>query len=95
MWFMSLNSVYKQRRELVWQLADALNCTYDKTATGLFVWAKLPAHFKSEEFIDLVLKNYSLFVAPGTVFGTNGEGYIRFSLCAEIEEIEDAIARVK
>ncbi len=43
MWFSTLNSVYKKRRDLVWKLADALNCTYDKNATGLFVWAKLPA----------------------------------------------------
>jgi len=95
MWFVSLNSVYEQRREYIWQLADALNCTYDKTATGLFVWAKLPPHFTSEEFIDLILKKYAIFIAPGTIFGTNGEGYIRLSLCAQIEEIQDAIRRIK
>jgi len=55
MWFATLNNVYQQRRNLVWQLADALNCTYDKEATGLFVWAKLPASIKSEVFIDKIL----------------------------------------
>ena len=95
MWFVTLNSVYKQRRDLVWQLADILNCTYDKNATGLFVWAKLPAYLKSEEFIDLVLKNNHIFITPGTIFGSQGEGYIRFSLCASTEVIEEAIARVK
>lgn len=94
-WFMSLKNVYEIRRDLVWELADALNCTYDKTASGLFVWAKLPKRLKSEDFIDKVLKNYSIFIAPGTIFGSNGEGYIRFSLCASTEEIEEAIARVK
>ena len=95
MWFATLNSVYEERRNLVWQLADALNCTYDKNTSGLFVWAKLPAYLKSEEFIDLVLKENHIFITPGTVFGTKGEGYIRFSLCASTENIEEAIARVE
>ncbi len=95
MWFSTLNSVYKKRRDLVWELAEALNCTYDKNASGLFVWAKLPAYLKSEEFIDLVLKENHIFITPGTIFGSQGEGYIRFSLCASTEIIEEAIARVK
>ena len=95
MWFTSLNSVYEERRDKVWELAKALNCTYDESATGLFVWAKLPAHLTSEKFIDMVLKDYSIFIAPGTIFGSNGEGYIRFSLCACVEELQEAITRVK
>lgn len=93
-WYTSLNSVYEVRRKLVWKLAKALNCTYNEQATGMFVWAKLPPFVKAEEFIDTLLKNNSIFIAPGTVFGTNGEGYVRFSLCATTEEIEEAIARV-
>ena len=94
MWFSTLNSVYQERRDLVWQLADALHCSYDKEATGLFVWAKLPGHLKSEEFIDSVLKNNHIFITPGTIFGSKGEGYIRFSLCATTEVLEEAISRV-
>jgi len=94
LWYLSLNSVYEQRRALVWKLAEALNCTYDKNASGLFVWAKLPPYTKAEEFIDVLLKNNHLFVAPGTIFGSQGEGYIRFSLCASTEDIQEAITRV-
>ena len=94
MWFVSLNSVYQKRRELIWKLAEGLNCTFDKDATGLFIWAKLPPHMKSEEFTDLVLKEHSIFITPGTVFGSNGEGYVRFSLCASEDVIKEAIARV-
>ncbi len=94
MWFVSLNSVYQHRRQLVWKLAESLNCTYDEDASGMFVWAKLPPHLKSEEFTDLVLKEHSIFITPGTVFGGNGEGYVRFSLCAEERVIKEAIARV-
>ncbi|WP_439151584.1 pyridoxal phosphate-dependent aminotransferase [Winogradskyella sp.] len=95
MWFVSLNSVYELRRELIWKLADALNCTYETDASGMFVWAKIPPHIKSEEYTDLILKEHSIFIAPGTVFGSNGEGYIRFSLCAPEEVIKEAISRVK
>ncbi len=95
LWYLSLNSVYEQRRELIWQLAEALNCTYDKNASGLFVWAKLPPYTKAEEFINVLLKNNHLFVAPGIIFGSKGEGYIRFSLCASTDDIQEAINRVK
>ncbi len=94
LWYLSLNSVYERRRELIWKLADALNCTYDKNTSGLFVWAKLPPFTKAEEFIDVVLKNNHVFITPGTIFGSKGEGYIRFSLCASNEDIEEAIQRV-
>ncbi|MBN4070377.1 aminotransferase class I/II-fold pyridoxal phosphate-dependent enzyme [Olleya sp. AH-315-F22] len=95
MWYISLNSVYEQRRILIWKLAEALNCTFDKSTSGLFVWAKLPDFVKAEEFIDVILKNNHIFIAPGTIFGSKGEGYIRFSLCASTEDIEEAIERVK
>lgn len=95
MWYISLNSVYEQRRDLIWKLAKALNCTFDKNTSGLFVWAKLPAFIKAEEFVDVMLKNNHLFIAPGTIFGSNGEGYVRLSLCASTDDIEEAIERVK
>ncbi|NRB60834.1 MAG: aminotransferase class I/II-fold pyridoxal phosphate-dependent enzyme [Winogradskyella sp.] len=94
MWYVSLNSVYELRRALVWKLAEKLDCTYDEYATGMFVWAKLPPNITSEAFADKVLKEHSIFIAPGTVFGTNGEGYVRFSLCAPESTIKEAIARV-
>jgi len=94
MWYISLNSVYSDRRELAWKLADALNCTYDKNTAGMFVWAKLPALIDSEKFVDFLLKKNSIFIAPGTVFGSKGEGYIRISLCASSEDFEEAIKRV-
>lgn len=94
LWFASLNSVYSQRRQLVWQIADALNCSYNKGASGLFVWAKLPDATDAEAYIDNLLKEKSIFITPGTVFGDNGKGYIRMSLCASISDLEDALSRV-
>lgn len=96
MWFSSLSSVYEERRQLIWQLADLLDCTYDKQASGLFVWAKLPnTEMKSEAFIDDILDTKGVFITPGSIFGSRGEGYIRFSLCVPAEKIEEAIERFK
>lgn len=93
-WFDNLNKTYAKRRELVWQLADKLKCTYNKKASGLFVWAKTPKGYNSEQFIDQLLHDKNLFITPGTIFGSQGEGYVRFSLCATLTQIEEAIARV-
>lgn len=93
-WFEHLDSVYTSRRVLMFQLADLLNCTYDPKAVGMFVWAKLPAGAPSSEvFIDQVLYEKNIFIAPGTIFGSSGEGYIRFSLCVTTEKINEAIER--
>ena len=94
-WFDNLNTTYKKRRDLVWKLASQLGCTYDKNTTGMFVWAKLPNDLDSEEFIDNLLLEKHIFIAPGTIFGSNGKGYVRFSLCADENVINEAIVRTK
>ena len=95
-WFENLNKVYLKRRKLIWNIADKLNCSYDKNSKGLFVWAKLPNHIKSsEQYIDTLLKEKKIFIAPGTIFGSNGEGYIRFSLCIDEVKIDEALKRIE
>ncbi|WP_457610604.1 pyridoxal phosphate-dependent aminotransferase [Lutibacter sp.] len=93
-WFKKQNSIYKKRRAAVWQIFDALECTYDKNMVGLFVWAKLPNGEKAEEFTDALLYEKEVFITPGTVFGTNGEGYIRASLCVDSAVLEEVLTRV-
>ncbi|UOB18838.1 pyridoxal phosphate-dependent aminotransferase [Abyssalbus ytuae] len=93
-WYKQLNELYKKRRNLIFKLADVLKCTYDKNSVGMFVWAKLPEGVGSaEDFIDNILYTKSIFITPGTIFGSNGKGYIRFSLCVPEEKIEEAINR--
>lgn len=93
-WYDTLNELYSRRRELVFRLADKLNCRYDKDAVGMFVWARLPKDSKpAEAFIDEVLYEKNIFITPGTIFGSNGEGYIRFSLCVPEDKIQEAIDR--
>ena len=92
-WFENQNEIYSKRRQLIFQLAEKMKCTFDSNSVGLFVWAKLPEGITSEEFIDKLLLENHLFVTPGTIFGSNGEGYIRFSLCVNEENIIEAIKR--
>ncbi|WP_277014630.1 pyridoxal phosphate-dependent aminotransferase [Flavobacterium lindanitolerans] len=94
-WFDSQNKIYKRRRKLIFQLAEKLGCTFNKEAVGMFVWAKLPfGNRSSETFIDTFLIEKNIFLTPGTIFGKNGEGYIRFSLCIREEKIQEAIDRL-
>jgi LL-diaminopimelate aminotransferase len=93
-WFDSMNEIYKKRRVLTEQLAEKLGCKVHKEGVGLFVWAKLPAgSVSAEKFIDQILQEKSIFIAPGTIFGSNGEGYIRFALCVKEEKVQEAINR--
>jgi aspartate/methionine/tyrosine aminotransferase len=92
-WFGQQNKVYTKRRNLIFQLAEKLGCTFDKNSVGLFVWAKLPPGISAAAFIDKVLIEKHIFITPGIIFGSNGEGYIRFSLCVTEEKIQEAIDR--
>ncbi|RAV29879.1 pyridoxal phosphate-dependent aminotransferase [Sinomicrobium soli] len=93
-WYKEINEVYARRRKLIYRLAEKLGCSYDEEAVGMFVWARLPEGVDgAEDFIDGVLYDKHVFITPGTIFGKNGQGYIRFSLCTPEEKIEEAISR--
>ena len=95
-WFTELNKVYAKRREAMIELATLMGSTFDPKSVGMFLWAKLnDPTIKSEEFIDTILKEHHIFITPGTIFGSQGEGYIRFSLCVKVEQIQTAINRLK
>ncbi|MEN6568618.1 MAG: aminotransferase class I/II-fold pyridoxal phosphate-dependent enzyme [Rikenellaceae bacterium] len=95
-WFNKINDEYKRRRELVWQIFEATGSTYDKRQSGLFVWAKIPQDYdNSSNFSNKYLYESSVFIAPGFIFGTNGEGFARISLCCNIETLNEALNRIK
>lgn len=94
-WFDNLNSTYHTRRKLIEELATAMNTTFDTNSVGMFVWAKLnDSNISEEEFIDQILYQKDIFITPGTIFGSQGKGYIRFSLCVPEEQIKTAIKRI-
>ncbi len=95
-WYKALNTEYRARKEYTMRLCDLLGLEYETGTAGMFVWARLPEGAGgSEQFSDHLLHNHHLFAAPGTVFGSLGEGYIRFSLCVPRERMEEAIARIE
>ncbi|MEC7173456.1 MAG: aminotransferase class I/II-fold pyridoxal phosphate-dependent enzyme [Bacteroidota bacterium] len=94
-WFKKLNEVYTQRRKLIFKLATLLKTDFDINTSGLFVWAKYRDTSKSSvQFIEEILHKHHIFITPGSIFGSQGEGYIRFSLCVEAQQISKAIKRI-
>ena len=95
-WFTELNSTYKKRRKLIEELATLMKATFDPNSVGMFVWAKLnDPSLAAEKYIDQILYEKDIFITPGTIFGSQGEAYIRFSLCVNEDQIKTAINRMK
>ncbi|WP_447641694.1 MULTISPECIES: pyridoxal phosphate-dependent aminotransferase [Chitinophagaceae] len=95
-WHDSVNKIYADRRGKVYELLDLLGCVYSKEQVGMFMWARIPAKYKDGyEMADDVLYNKNVFITPGGIFGSEGDQYVRVSLCGSIERFEEAIRRVK
>lgn len=94
-WHAQRNDEYKVRRELVYQILDILSCTYDKSQTGMFIWAKVPEKIGGAEAIaDHLLYKKNIFVTPGFVFGEKGKQFIRVSLCVKQQVLREVIGRL-
>lgn len=95
-WFEELNKTYKVRQQKVFEIMQLLNCQYDTRQSGMFVWAKIPTKYKTGyELSDEILEKAAVFITPGGIFGTAGDGYIRTSLCAEVSVFEESILRIR
>jgi aspartate/methionine/tyrosine aminotransferase len=87
---------YSRRRQYAEQIMDVLGCTYDPKQVGMFLWGKIPADIQNvEDLTEKVLYEARVFITPGFIFGSNGERYIRISLCAKEEKIKEALERIK
>jgi LL-diaminopimelate aminotransferase len=94
-WHTQLNKIYAARREKVYALLDSLNCIYDREQVGLFVWARIPANYVNGfQLSDQVLSDARVFITPGGIFGSNGNQFIRISLCTTEEKINEALLRI-
>ncbi len=89
-------NVYRRRRDIAEQIMKTLGCTFDPKQVGMFLWGKIPAEYANcEELTEKVLHKARVFITPGFIFGSNGDRYIRISLCAKEEKIEEALERIK
>jgi len=94
-WYEQINTVYEKRRKTVEEIMDILGCQYDKNQVGLFVWGRIPETIAScEEYVEEILKKAGVFITPGFIFGSKGERYIRISLCASTDLLEEAKNRI-
>jgi LL-diaminopimelate aminotransferase len=95
-WYESVNEVYRTRRVNVEELLEQLECGFSREQAGLFVWARVPATYKDGYALsDRVLYEAGVFITPGGIFGSAGEGYVRVSLCSTGEKLQESIQRVR
>jgi aspartate/methionine/tyrosine aminotransferase len=91
-----VNAIYSARRKKVVELLNLLNCTFDERQAGLFMWAAIPQEFEDGYALsDKVLYQSNVFITPGGIFGSAGNGYVRISLCSSEQKITEAIDRIK
>lgn len=94
-WYDELNKTYTERRQVVYNILHKLNCTFDPAQAGLFIWAKIPAASKDcYELSDRILYEKNVFITPGGIFGSNGNRYIRTSLCQKETILKEALHRI-
>ena len=87
---------YAARRQYAEQIMDVLGCTYDPQQVGMFLWGRIPDSYQNvEDLTERVLHEARVFITPGFIFGSNGERYIRISLCAKEEKIQAALLRIR
>lgn len=93
-WYADLNAEYSRRRTVAEKIMTTLGCHFDPNQRGLFLWGRVPKGKQSESFCNDILYNARVFITPGFIFGSNGEGYVRISLCATVENLEKALIRI-
>lgn len=95
-WYDDMNRIYRKRRTIAEKIANALKCTFDKNQVGMFLWAKIPDNITdSGALADKVLYDARVFITPGFIFGNNGKRYVRISLCATEEKLNEALQRIQ
>jgi len=95
-WYDEINAVYSSRREIAEEIMTELGCSFDPSQRGLFLWGRIDdATITSEALADRMLREAKVFITPGFIFGSNGDRYIRISLCATRERMKQALGRIR
>ncbi len=95
-WMDSLNHVYAKRKKIAQEIMNEIGGEYEENKAGMFVWAKIKnSTLNSAEFCDQILYGAKVFITPGHIFGSNGEGYVRISLCSDEKTLRSALERIR
>ena len=95
-WYRGINELYGRREAKAYEILDLIGCSYDPHQAGLFVWGRLPeGDGDCYQFSDKILYNSGVFLTPGGIFGSEGQRYIRISLCATEETLQRSIDKIK
>lgn len=87
---------YRRRRKIAEEIMTVLGCTFDPSQVGMFLWGKIPEKYANvEDLTERILHEARVFVTPGFIFGSNGQRYLRISLCAKDEKMAEALQRIK
>lgn len=87
---------YRRRRKIAEEIMTVLGCTFDPSQVGMFLWGKIPEKYVNvEDLTERILHEARVFVTPGFIFGSNGQRYLRISLCAKDEKMAEALQRIK
>jgi aspartate/methionine/tyrosine aminotransferase len=96
-WHNEMNiNLYRSRRNKAEAIMTQLGCTFDPKQVGMFLWGKIPEKYAdSAELADKILYQAKVFITPGFIFGDKGVRYIRISLCANENMLQQALERIK
>lgn len=95
-WYDTVNLTYRKRRRTAESIMKLLDCRFNPDQTGLFLWGRIPENILScEAFVEEILQKGNVFLTPGFIFGSRGERYVRISLCATEERLEEARRRIE
>ena len=96
-WHEQANIVtYSRRRALAEDIMRTLGCSFDPAQVGMFLWGRIPDSYPDAEALtERVLHEARVFITPGFIFGSNGQRYIRISLCAKDEKMAEALERIR
>lgn len=89
-------SLYRERRDIAEKIMTTLGCSYNPDQVGMFLWGRIPDSYQDcEQLTERVLNEAHVFITPGFIFGSNGQRYVRISLCAKKEKMQEALERIE
>jgi aspartate/methionine/tyrosine aminotransferase len=95
-WYTELNAMYRERQQVAFQILESIDCVFDRQQQGMFVWAKIPDHYADcYALSDELLYERHVFLTPGGIFGSNGDRFVRISLCSDVPTLQTALQKIQ